>query len=491
MPRPAALVETHSAVVVFVGDHAYKLKKPVDLGFLDFSTRERRQAACHREVALNRRLAPDVYEGVADVTGPDGAPMDHLVVMRRMPDERRLARLAAEGRDLDDEIWRLAHLLAAFHGRSPSSPEADDLATVAATRARWNANSDALMTQAAGLVDETVVAIVHGLACRYLDGRAPLFEARIAAGRSVDGHGDLLADDIFCLADGPRVLDCLDFDDRLRVGDALADVAFLAMDLERLGRPELARRLLDAYAEHSGDTWPPSLAHHHVAYRAQVRAKVAAIRAGQEAPEAAAEARALLDLALRHLEAGRVRLILVGGPPGTGKTTVASALAEDLDAVVLRADVVRKELAGVSEEVRLSSGFGEGHYTRAATVAVYDVLLERAAVALAMGETVILDASWAEDDLRRRARHLAERSFADLVELCCWAPAEVCDTRIQQRAEAGRDASDASPSIAAAMRAAFCPWPEARELDTSPHLEETVRAALDAVHLASAPLVRA
>ena len=136
MPSAApGLAETHSAIVFFVGDRAYKLKKPVDLGFLDFSTPEARRAACHREVELNRRLAPDVYLGVADVHGVDGSICDHLVVMRRMPAERRLSTLVVDGADVESELWHLAHLLAAFHARAERSPAADDVASVSATRA--------------------------------------------------------------------------------------------------------------------------------------------------------------------------------------------------------------------------------------------------------------------------------------------------------------------------------------------------------------------
>src|SRR5690606_6116977 len=134
-----------SAVVVFLGDRAFKVKKPVDLGFLDFSTLERREEACRREVELNRRLAPDVYEGVAVLVGPDGRPMEHVVVMRRMPDDRRLGRLAAEGAALADEVAEVGRLVAAFHARSTRSAEADGVASVAATRARWNANTEALI----------------------------------------------------------------------------------------------------------------------------------------------------------------------------------------------------------------------------------------------------------------------------------------------------------------------------------------------------------
>jgi aminoglycoside phosphotransferase family enzyme/predicted kinase len=419
----AALAETHSAVVVLIGDRAYKVKKPVDLGVLDFTTVERRRRACEDEVRLNRRIAPDVYLGVAEVLDVDGAVCDHLVVMRRMPADRRLSTLVVAGEDVTGPLRSVAHQLAALHAGGARTPAADEAAGVDATRARWVANTDQLLQVAGGdLFDDVTVGTVHGLATRYLDGRHRLLEGRVAAGRAVDGHGDLLADDVFCLRDGPRVLDCLDFDERLRLGDALADAAFLAMDLERLGRAHLGTLFLAAYREYADDAWPPSLAHHHIAYRAQVRAKVAAIRAGQGAAGAASEGRELLAMALRHLEAGRVRLVLVGGLPGTGKSTLAKALGHRLDAVVLRSDEVRKELAGVPALTRMAASYGEGIYEAGSTARTYDVLLDRAETALAYGESVVLDASWSDQEVRARARTVARRTDADLAELRCTAP---------------------------------------------------------------------
>ena len=289
----AQVRETHSAAVFLVGDRAYKLKKSVDLGFLDFRDLTARAAVCAREVELNRRLAPDVYLGVADVVGPDGAVCDHLVVMRRMPDDRRLSTLVRTGADVDDGLWHLAHLVAAFYSRADRPPVTAAAASRDALAARWADNTASLLDHGRGVVDLDEVLVVDALAARYLAGRNALFERRIGEGRAIDGHGDLLADDIFLLDDAPRVLDCIEFDDSLRFGDALADVAFLAMDLERLGRPDLAERFLAAYREHADDTWPASLAHHHVAYRAHVRAKVGAIRVGQGDAAAASEAHTL------------------------------------------------------------------------------------------------------------------------------------------------------------------------------------------------------
>ncbi|HEX6567917.1 MAG TPA: AAA family ATPase [Acidimicrobiales bacterium] len=480
LPAGAEVAETHSAVVFFVGDRAYKLKKPVDLGFLDFRELATRRAVCHREVELNRRLAPHVYLGVADVTGPDGEVCDHLVVMRRMPADRRLSTLVTAGAPVDDQLWVLAHLVAAFHARAERSAAADAAASPGALAGRWS-DSTALLAAHAAVVDRATVDRVQALAMRYLEGRHPLFRQRLAEGRACDGHGDMLADDIFCLDEGPQVLDCIEFDDNLRYGDTLADVAFLAMDLERLGRPDLGERFLRAYREHADDNWPSSLEHHHVAYRAHVRAKVATIRAAQGHETAAAEARRLLDITLRHLEAARVRLVVVGGLPGTGKSTLARALGEALDATVLRSDEVRKELAGLPALHHAPDAFGQGIYSATATADTYEELLARAEVALGMGETVVLDASWGEDRWRQPARAVAARTHADVVELRCEVAAGVAAERIRSRAAAGTDPSDADAEIAARMAAAADPWPEAITVATGGPASVSVAEALDAV----------
>ena len=463
----AAVVETHSGVVFFFGDRAYKVKKAVDLGFLDFSTREAREAACHREVELNRRLAPDVYLGVADVLDPSGALCDHLVVMRRMPADRRLSTLVTAGEPLVDHLRHLAHLVATMHDRSPRSDAADAAASADAQHARWCANTATLIDDAGRIFDEGTIALVHGLASRYIGGREVLFADRIARGRACDGHGDLLTDDIFCLEDGPRALDCLEFDDQLRLGDGLADVAFLAMDLERLGRVDLAASFLAAYQEYAGDHWPQSLADHYIAYRAQVRAKVEGIRADQGDPAAGGRARALLDLAASRLEAARVRLVLVGGRPGTGKSTLALGAGAATGAVVLRSDEVRKELAGIPTSSPAPAGYREGIYTPAAAVDTYHRMLTLADIALRHGETVILDASWSDARWRDRARLMAGADRADVVELRCTAPAPLASERLLARAAAGGDSSDASPAVAAAMAAAEDPWPTATAIDTA------------------------
>jgi uncharacterized protein len=308
----------------------------------------------------------------------------------------------------------------------------------------------------------------------FLAGRADLFAARLAAGRIVDGHGDLLADDIYCLDDGPRVLDCIEFDDRLRWLDGLDDAAFLAMDLENLGAPALGARFLDWYAEFAADPAPSCLRHHYLAYRAFVRAKVACLRHAQGDPAAADDVARHAVLAAEHLRAGAVTLVLVGGLPGTGKTTLAGGLADRLGAVVLSTDRIRKELAGMSADTSAAAAYGEGIYTAAWTWRTYAELMDRAGALLRQGKTVILDASWNRTWLREKAAALAARTHSTLVPLRCDAPAEVTVARLRRRRH---DASDADEHIAAPLAARAEVWPEAATIDTGSQPEAYVERA--------------
>jgi len=484
----AAVAETHISVLLAIGDRVYKLKKPVALGFLDFSDRTSRERACHREVDLNRRLAPDVYLGVADVVGPDGEPCDHLVVMRRMPAARRLAALVRAGGPLAAVLTAVARRLAAFHATAATSAEIAAAGRRDTVQAIWEASFEQLEPFIGAVLDPAACRRVEHLVRRYLGGRAALFDHRIAFGAVRDGHGDLQAEDIFCLDDGPRILDCIEFDDHLRHGDVLADVAFLAMDLERLGAPEAGIEFLARYREFTGETYPESLAHHYIASRAHVRCKVACVRHGQGDEDATGAARSLLNLTLRHLEAGRVRLVLVGGLPGTGKSTVAAALADSTGWSVLRSDEVRKDIAGLGHAMAAIAAPGEGLYRPDMTDATYDGLLGRAKTALSLGESVILDASWSAERHRRAAADVADATSSDLVELHCVAPAPLAEQRIRRRLRRGGDPSDATPAVAAAMAVRFDPWPAASLVDTAGDLETSVLHAREAAVRSDKPV---
>ena len=455
----ASLSETASAVVFFAGDRAYKLKKPVSLGFLDFSTPAARAAACQRETELNRRFAPDVYLGVAQIRDPGGQACDHLVVMRRMPGSRRLSALVQAGEPADGAVRQVARILAAQHAAAARGPAISEQGSRDALWQRWNDN----LGQIRALPGQLDAGEAGRLAGRFLAGRAPLFDARISAGHVLDGHGDLLAGDIFCLDDGPRILDCLEFDDRLRWLDGLDDASFLVMDLEFLGDPGLAERFGRWYIEYSGDSAPVSLRHHYVAYRALVRAKVEGLRASQGYTAAPGAAQRLASVAIGHLRAGAVAMILIGGLPGTGKSTLAATMAGELGLTVLNSDRIRKELAGLPPEQPAPAAYGTGIYTSSWSERTYTELLRRAAELLAMGESVIADASWTAAEHRLAAAEMAERASADLVQLHCTAPAGLAARRMSARTGG---ASDADGGIAAQMAAAQAPWLDAVTIDT-------------------------
>jgi hypothetical protein len=473
--RPAEVRETHIGVVLLMGERAYKFKKPVDLQFLDFRSREQRDTCCRREVELNRRLAPDVYLGVGQLTVPDVADAEPVVVMRRMPEDRRLSTMLLRHTDIDDAVDRLAHLLAAFHAAADRSPAISAEGSRDAIRGRWFASFDQVAGLGADVLDPAVFAEIRRRVTVFLAGRSALFDRRIEQGRVVDGHGDLICDDIFCLDDGPRILDCLEFDDRLRYIDGLDDVAFLAMDLEMLGAAGSAELLFRKYADLSGDPAPAALRHHFVSYRAFVRAKVEALRSAQGRPGAAADARRYADLALDHLRAGTVRMVLIGGAPGAGKSTVAGQVADDLGSVLLTSDRIRKEISGISPLQHVTGPYRYGLYDAGHTRHTYREMLTRAGKLLALGESVVVDASWNDPRRRAEAAACATASHAELHQVCCSAPPELRRHRLRLRAPGP---SDADAVIAARMERDTTPWPDAVTVATTGTVGEAVNTVL-------------
>ena len=468
---PGLLLETHTAFVLLVGDRVLKWKKPVTFDFVDFGTLDARRRACEAEVELNRRLAPDVYLGVATLRAEDGSPLEHAVVMRRLPSDAALSSLARDGADLSGPVHELARRLASFHARCESAPDPWAVAGVERLRDLWDAGLDVL-ADATGVVERTDVEQVRHHVRAYLDGRRRLLEERVARGCVRDGHGDLLADDVFVLPDGVRVLDCLDFDPRLRHGDVLLDVASLAMDLERLARPEAATQLLHEYVELTGETHPQSLEDLFIAYRAQVRAMVAVLRAAQDGADRSdqeQQARRLLGLALEHLRRGSVRLVLVGGLPGSGKSTVAESLSQRRGWVVHSSDLVRKELRLPVDQ----------RYTAGAVDRVYDELLRRARLSLERGWSVVLDATWSDAGHRERARDVAAATSSALVPLLCAAPEEVETGRIARRT--AEHVSDADVVVHRKLAARADRWPDAHRIDTAGPVQDAVRQADAAV----------
>ena len=490
---PAAVAETHISWVFFTADRAYKLLKPIRTPFLDYSTMFERAHACRREFELNMRVSPDVYLGLSPIL-EKGEVVDHMIVMRRLPDSRRLSTLASTP-GFPDRVREVARAVAAFHASLPPDPEAARVArTDWLTRLWTTENIDQMAgvsSDGAQLHDPVTLEEIRRRSIAYLAGRVRLFEHRIALGHAVDGHGDLLCDDIFCLDDGPRILDCLAFDDDLRRGDVLADVAFLAMDLERLpGGQAAAKTLVDTYDELTAERHPRSLLHFYIAQRALVRAKVRGLRhlqrSGAAAGDAAAQAAASLLQCLDHLRTATVRLVIVGGAPGSGKTTTAATIANVLAASVLSSDELRKDLAGVAHGDHRGAPLDAGLYSDEMTERTYAELLRRTRELLQMGESVVLDASFTKRSHRELAREAAAGTHSEIHELCCVLDPDIAAERVGRRLAhrnpaISDDASDATPQIAHLLAGRADPWPEAATIATAGTADESAAASISAL----------
>jgi aminoglycoside phosphotransferase family enzyme/predicted kinase len=463
---PCGVIETHISTLFLTPDRVYKAFKPIRTGFLDHTDPARRIADATAELALNRRLSPDVYLGTADVREADRL-VDRLIVMRRLPDERRLSALVASP-TFDDHLRNVARAVATFHAGLPPVMEPVPLATADGLADFWRSSIDDMAPLVGSLFDPDEYTEVARLAFDYLAHRTVLFEARREGGFVRDGHGDLIADDIFMLDDGPRILDCLAFADEYRVSDVLADIAFLVMDVERLAGQAAARSLLRWYCEFTNEHHPPSLAHHYVAYRAHVRAKVAALRHQQGDPSAAADARRHHRQACDHLRRSRVTMLLLGGGPGTGKSTLADSLSDILGWSTVDSDTLRKDMARVDHDdhrVELHPDL----YGDSATEDMYRQLIDHASSLLAAGESVIVDASWAREAHRELARLAANRHGAHLIEIQCGLDPDLARQRIRARQRAGSAASDATPDLIGRPQDA---WPAAMPLDTAHPVED-------------------
>ena len=493
--RGAAWIQTHLSHLFLTAGRVYKIRKPVDLGFVDFTTREERNADCVREVLLNRRLAPDVYLGVAPLltdgrkcwAGPisecanlgAGAP-EHFVVMRRLRDDRDALSLLEKGILSELQIDRVARRISNFHERNHLGKPAPFAA------AEWYARCvdpvedcfRALFAASeAGDLREQLAEtadVMRAFAKRHVQR----FEERRVAGRVVDGHGDLHLQHIWFENDyaDPVIIDCLEFSEKLRQIDTASEVAFTAMDLRYRGQQVLADRFLRTYASERDDFGLYGVVDYFIAYRALVRAKVAVITSVDVTIDAGQRSRAAAS-AGRHLklsgEAMGSRppgsLVLVGGVVGTGKSTVADALAAQLGGVVISSDRVRKQLAGLPPSSRVRALPDEGFYAPDAVERTYAALFERVRPIVDSGRVAILDATFSRRHHRAMAADLAAELGVNqrMIEVRC-AP-EIARARLARREAEGASASDAGPAFYERSVARFEPIEESER----PHVVRT------------------
>jgi uncharacterized protein len=464
-PERVEIEETHISIVFLVGDVVYKVKKPVDFGFLDFSTLEKREFYCREELRLNQRLTSNVYLDVVPIRDDDGrlslrgdGPVcEYAVKMRRLPDDAILSNLLDRGQAVNHSVDRVAARLATFYEIAETGPGVDEWGSAEAVAFNIQENVDQSQPYVGRFIAPTQLRLIRDASSAFLHDEAELFQARVDAGKIREGHGDLHLKHIYFEGPAPeqlQIIDCVEFNPRIRCLDIATDIAFLAMDLDYRKRPDLAERFIAQMTDRLHDPDLPRLVQFFKAYRAHIRAKVACFLSDEIPPElpefvaVRSEIESYIDLATSYLvTAPRPLLLLVGGLSGTGKSVVARRLARVLEAQHLSSDIVRKEIAGHEPADRLAAPFGQGIYESSRTADTYQMLISRGQAILESGRSVVLDATFLDEHWRQRARDAFDAVDCDLLFIECACPPHVVYQRLEQRVSDADRASDADKMI--------------------------------------------
>lgn len=475
VPESVELKQTHISYLLFTPEDVYKIKKPLDFGFLDFTTLERREHFCRQEVILNRRLSEGVYLGVVEIRqegdsiridGP-GETVEYAVKMQRLPAEKMMDAMIESGKINEEMIRRTAGRIALFHSNALSSSEISAFGSPEVI-AR---NTEENFSQTEGYIGRTVSRECYDEVKKYtrdfLRDKRSLFLKRIKDGMIRDCHGDLHSEHI-CFTDGVLIqkvqagarnhpvqdgvviFDCIEFNERFRYSDVIADVAFLAMDLDFHHRSDLSGVLCREYEESAGDEGVGKLLNFYKVYRAYVRGKVEGFEldepevSSEEKAVACSRAKRFFKLAHEYVAGGlRPYLIVTCGMVGTGKTVIANLLAPRIGAGVLSSDFVRKEIAGIPVTEKHIEEFEEGIYSKLHTQRTYHELLKRAEDALTAGKSILLDATFSRRVYRDEVIKLAERMKSNLIFLECTCPDDLIKERLLKRRDAENIQSDA------------------------------------------------
>lgn len=466
-PHPATPVEhieTHISHVLLAGDYAYKIKKPVNLGFLDFTTLAARRFYCEEELRLNRRLAPKLYLEVVPIGGSAQAPVlaaasgiiEYALKMQRFPQEALFDRLASRGELTGGHIDALAGVIADFHGRVERARVTDPYGAAPAVGEPMRQNFAQLRQLTPLLATDSergMLAAIENWSLRRHAELVPVFEERHAEGFVRECHGDLHLGNVAWVDGTALPFDCIEFNPNLRWIDVMSEVAFLIMDLCSRGLEDLANRFVNAYLETSGDYAGLLVLDNYLVYRAMVRAKVAAIRASQ--PDASdalrcaatADYRAHLALAERFTKPRRRTLVIMHGLSGSGKTVISQGYCEATGAVRLRSDVERKRMAGLERDEESGSGIASGIYDEGTTLATYAELTRLARLVLEAGWPAVVDAAFLRRWQRETFSGLAGEFKVPFLVVACGASEAVLRERVTRRAASGHDASEADLAV--------------------------------------------
>lgn len=457
LPQLAEVVETHISWVLLAGNFAYKIKKAVGFGFLDFSTLDKRRFFCQEELRLNRRLSPQLYIDVlaiggsidAPLLGGDVRPIEYAVKMRRFPQAAQLDVMLANGELQRAHIDAIARKIAAFHENTAVAGADSRYGDVEAIRQPVRQNFAQIGLRLGDAADREKLRQLEAWSEGEFQRLVKVFSERKRQGFIRECHGDLHLANLALFEGEIAPFDCLEFNDSLRWVDVVSEIAFLAMDLHDKRRPDLAWRLLNAYLEQTGDYQGLALLRYYLAYRALVRAKVACLSCKATIAEGVAleGCRDYLALAESFTVPARPAVIITHGLSGSGKSTLAGKLATILGAIHIRSDIERKRLYGLAAEARSGSALDGGLYTAQGHRRTYGKLAELAQAIVAAGYPVIVDATFLKQAERAAFRELAAAGCVPFVILDFQAPVEILRQRIKGREQAGTDASEATLAV--------------------------------------------
>ena len=494
-PPRIEFIQTQMSFVFLTDDYAYKVKKPVNLGYLDYTTLEKRHFYCQKEVELNRRLCPDVYLGVVPVTrdkehiliGGRGEVIEYAVKMRRLPQEAMLDVLLTRNQVSPEMLTAVAQKLVAFHQSAETNAHISAFGDIKTIKQNTEENFSQTEKYIGKTISQDKYQHIKYYTDSFIKENASLFRRRIKEGRIRDCHGDLHAAHI-CFTNGICIYDCIEFNDRFRYCDVASEVAFLAMDLDHYGRADLSRSFAHAYIDSSRDTDLRQLLNFYKCYRAFVRGKVEGFKlydpyiAPDEKRQAMEKAVGYFELAHAYTRSRPV-LFITTGLVGTGKTFLAEALAKRLGLAVISSDVTRKQLAGIPVTEHRFNELNTGIYSAEFSRKTYDRMFSAARDILNDGGSVILDASFIKAEERLKARQLAKKMGADFFIIECTLDEESIKKRLAQRLEVG-SASDGRWEIYQPQKKQFQPVVEVPPqnhviIDTAKPVEENIRQVLD------------
>jgi aminoglycoside phosphotransferase family enzyme/predicted kinase len=492
-----SLVQTQMSCVFLTDEYAYKIKKPVNLGYVDYTTLEKRRYFCQREIELNRRLCPAAYLGVETVTfdgakfafNGEGKAVEYAVRMRRLPDDKLLDHLLRSNAVTTEMMDSLARRVADFHRTAETNSEIAAFGKVATVTQNTEENFSQTEKYIGTSITPTQFNRITDYTRGFIRDDSGIFESRVKEGRTRDCHGDLHAQHI-CFCHGLCIFDCIEFNERFRYCDVASEAAFLAMDLDRYGRADLGRRFITEYISQSGDADIPKLLNFYKCYRAYVRGKVASFKlddplvSEDDKRESAELAQGYFDLASSYTRS-RPLLVVMVGLVGSGKTTLANGLAQRLGAVHISSDVTRKRLAGIPESEHRYEEPASGIYSLEWSRKTYDSIFSQSADILNDGASVILDAAFLRQSERERASTMAQELSADYMVVECRLSPELTQKRLLQRL-GEVSASDGRWETYQKQIGWFEPVtgiaPEAYALiDTSQPLAQNIRQVLDRI----------